>query len=553
MDPIQIDVSTDNSFLQQQTQKVQRPSSAQPLSPAASVQAQKISSPASVPNDTVELSATLQDIMNKTAEFFDDSPNSQAAANLSLTCGSFIIVKQSDQTYSGILYPNSGGKITISLNQNIRIQENDDGSASIFFETDNITRQYSAGGTVLEFQGNILKQNKKSIIVNNAGGTVEAENCTAVALADGTVINATGGNTIILKNNINNVEINAANGSNAIKGQNIGNSSINLGGGKNTVKLLKASGIQISSANGNAEIKIAELTDSTVLLAGGTHKVNILSASNNAISLTSKSPDRESDISVFGTAESNTVSLYGEKVNLFINKSGQNTVSSSARWTNAKFSESENDAVSFKTYWASLSAGSVINGAYSAGSSQSFSLNANLISGNSNITAESLNASVLTAEITDGSKLTVFGKHFAAARINTVSANAQIDIDSLYCTNVQIGKMLENALINITGQQNLVSAAGMEDNSSLNLKKGRSDAAIGSISDSAAVSLENGNANVIVAQNTSAKELPSPFKNFSLLSAAEKNKAYSDFMRSAADSPAGTVTVPQQFRIKMVL
>lgn len=551
MDSIQIDVSTDNSFLQQQTQKVQRTSSARPASSPSSP-AQKGSSAAAVQNDTVELSATMQDIMNKAAEFVDGS-YSGSAASVSLNNGSFSIAAQNGQAYSGILYQNNGSSINISLNQNISIQENDDSSTSIFFENDNITRRYNTDGTILEFQGNILNQDRNSVIVNTTGGTVEAENDTVIALADDTVVNAKGDNTIILKNNINNVEINAQNGNNTIKGQNVGNSTINLGGGSNTVNIQHADNTQISSSDGNTELKINTLTDSTVHLADGTHNVNIINASNNTINLTSKSIDRESGLNIFGTGENNNVNLYGEKVNLFINKSGENTVSSSARWTNTRFSESESDTLSLNTYWASVSAGSVNNGTYSVSSSQSFSLNANLISGNSSITAESLNASMFLGEVTDNSKLNVSGNHFATARIDKVSGNAQVDINSWYYTNVYIDKMLENALVSITGQQNSVGVGSMEDSSSLKLKEGNSDAAIGSMSDNADISSENGNANVIIAQNSSDSELSTSFKDFSSLSSAEKNTAYSDFMHSINNSAAGTVSVPQQFRLKMVL
>lgn len=551
MDSIQIDVSTDNSFLQQQTQKVQRTSSAQPASSPSSP-AQKGSSAAAVQTDTVELSATMQDIMNKAAEFVDGS-DFGSAASISLNNGSFSIAAQNGQAYSGILYQNNGSSISISLDQNISIQENDDSSTSIFFESENITRRYNTDGTILEFQGNILNQDRNSVIVNTTGGTVEAENDTVIALADDTVVNAKGDNTIILKNNINNVEINAQSGNNTIKGQNVGNSTINLGGGSNTVNIQNADKTQISSSDGNTELKINTLTDSTVYLADSTHNVNIINASNNTINLTSKSIDRESSLNIFGTGENNNVNLYGEKVNLFINKSGENTVSSSARWTNTRFSESESDTLSLNTYWASVSAGSVSNGTYSVSSSQSFSLNANLISGNSNITAESLNASMFLGEVTDNSKLNVSGNHFATARIDKVSGNAQVDINSWYYTNVYINKMLENALVSITGQQNSIGIGSMEDSSSLKLKEGNSDAAIGSISDSASISHENGMANVIVAQNSSDSGLPSSFKDFSSLSSAEKNKAYSDFMHSINNSAAGTVSVPQQFRIKMVL
>ena len=250
MSEIQIEFSAENSF--SQNRQTRTSALAGPLQNTAALQG---SVPASIAQkssfqnifsaqDNVQISKSAQVIRQNTkSSVLNNSANSPANAlannqantnSIALQNGTLSLV-QNQTGITGTYHRNNGGSFQFNVNQNVNVQENEDYSTAVFFEQDNISKKYHADGKISKFQGNILDENKKSVRINSRGGTINAKNDTVFALADNTNIQARGNNTIILKENMQNVQIHTQNGDNTIIGQELQNAAISLAGDKKTL------------------------------------------------------------------------------------------------------------------------------------------------------------------------------------------------------------------------------------------------------------------------------------------------------------------------------
>lgn len=554
MSEIQIDVSSDSSF-QRQSQNVQSlPYAKQTVSPcqAPASAAAKSVTPVNAPQtDTVKFSADLEKILEGSAQFLTstENPNNVSAV---LQNGSLNIF-QNGSTFTASYTQNNGGSFSLTFNQNIAIQENDDASASVFFERDNITKQFMADGTVLEFQGNTLASSQKSVLVNTTGGTVNTENGTVIALADNTAINAEGDSTIILKHNSSNTTINVLNGSSTIKGQNLENSTINASNADLNLQFFNINNSAITTQQGNIQLKALNLKNSALNLGAGTHSMDFYNAQNNTVDFTANSIDNQSTLNILNSGTNNTVNMHGEKTNIFIRYSRNNSITSDARWTTSHFTSSENDNINYDGYWASINGGNISGSKINVNSSQTFSMNVHSLNGTSTVYADSPNTSLYLGEITDNAKLNITGQHFVAAHIGTISGNASLNLNSWYYSNVYIDKMLGNALISINSNNANISVNSMEDNAAVDLGDSTVNGIFGHIEGNAQITGGTPSSNVLIAKNGSeATENPN-YADFSKLTANERNKAFSSFMTAVIDSPSSRIAIPHEFRLNAVL
>lgn len=467
--------------------------------------------------------------------------------------GSLYVSQDNNASFTAFYAQNNGNNISLTFNQNITIQENEDYSTSVFFEQDNITKYFQTDGTVLEFRGNTLSSEKKSLIVNTSGGTINADNDTVMALADDTTINAEGDNTVILKNNISNIKINIQNGSSTIKGQSIHNSTITASKTDLTLEFLNISSSAIQSQNGDIQLTALNLNDSSLNFAKGTHKIDLNNASNNSIHFTANSIDNQSSLNIHNSGTHNSINMHGQKAWLFIRRSQDNTIQSNARWTTSRFSSSENDNINYNTYWTSISGGNISNSQITVNSSQTFSMNVNFIGGTTSVQATGKHSSLYLGEVTDDAKLDITGQHFVTAQIRTVSENASINFDSWYYSNVYIDKMLGNTLVSIASKNANVSVNSMEDNATIDLKESTVNGVFGHIGSNAQIRGGNHASNVLIAENNSNAILDQNYADFSKISIKDQNKAFSSFMAAITNSDNKGITIPTKFRLHAVL
>lgn len=552
MSEIQIDVSADSGFQRQNIHSVNTARQTAPSHSAAASPAAKTASPAgAAQTDTVQFSADLEKILEGSAQFLASS-ESKTTISAALQNGS-VNISQNGSAFTASYIQKNGSSFSLTFNQNIAIQENADSSVSVFFEQDNITKQFLTDGTVSELQGNTLGSGKNSVLVNVSGGTVNADGSTVIALADNTTINAQGSNTIILKNNSSNTAINIQNGSSTIKGQNLNNSTINASNADLTLEFQNIQASAITTQQGNVRLKALNLKDSTLNLGAGTHTIDFYNAKNNSIDFTANSIDNQSNLNILNSATGNTVSMYGEKANIFIRYGSANTINSDARWTTSHFTSSASDTISYNSYWSTVNGGNFADSKISVSSSQTFSMNVRSLGGTSTVYANSKNTSLYLNEITDSAKLDVTGQHFATARIGTVSGNASLKLSSWYYSNVHIDQILDNALININSKNADISVNFMEDNAAINFENTAINGVFGHIEGNAQITGGTPASNVLIAKNSSAAALDPNYADFTKISTKEQGQAFSSFMTAVNNSGNQGLTIPNEFRLNSVL
>ena len=336
MSEIQIEFSAENSF--SQNRQTRTSALAGPLQNTAALQG---SVPASIAQkssfqnifsaqDNVQISKSAQVIRQNTkSSVLNNSANSPANAlannqantnSIALQNGTLSLV-QNQTGITGTYHRNNGGSFQFNVNQNVNVQENEDYSTAVFFEQDNISKKYHADGKISKFQGNILDENKKSVRINSRGGTINAKNDTVFALADNTNIQARGNNTIILKENMQNVQIHTQNGDNTIIGQELQNAAISLAGGKNTLNFRNTDNSTVNARNSNVQLNTGRLTGSTLNLEKGTHSINLQESLHNSIQFESNSFNQESKLNIFGRTENTLIHAAGEKTSLNLQNS----------------------------------------------------------------------------------------------------------------------------------------------------------------------------------------------------------------------------------------
>lgn len=547
MSEIQIDLSTENSF--SQNQQTRTSALVRPLQNTALLQG---SVPASIAQkssfqnifsaqDNVQISKSGQFIQQNTQSSALNNPASspanaqagnQANTNsIALQNGTLSLV-QNQNGITSTYHRNNGGSFQFNVNQNVNVQENEDYSTAIFFEQDNISKKYHANGKISKFQGNILDENKKSVRINSQGGTINAKNDTVFALADNTNIQARGNNTIILKDNMQNVQINTQNGDNTIIGQELQNAAISLVNGKNTLNFKNTDNSTINAKNSNVQLNTGKLTGSTLNLEKGSHSINLQESLHNSIQFESNSFNQESKLNIFGRTENTLIHATGEKTSLTLQNSKNNYIESTAKFTHAKFSHSTNDVIAVDGYTSNIYTGTLTDSNMELKSAQSANLQSNVIAGNSNLAVSGHTTSLFAGTIKDNSTVNLDAEQFAHAKIQTAADTANININSTYYNNVAAGTLKDNTYTNITGD-GTISVNALKGNANLNTGTGITNVGIGSISDNAVLkSGENA-----VQQNIGTNEIPAEiavsFAPAPTVNSQEQTRALTSYVKTA--------------------
>lgn len=497
MSEIKIDLSTENSFSQnQQTKTVplaklpQKTAVLQGSVPASLVQKDSFQHLVSA-QDNVQISSSAQFIQKnilqntKTPAVQNSGFSLANAQSIPLQNGTLSLV-QNNNAITSSYQRNNGTQFQFTINQNINLQENDDYSASIFFEQENISKKYHADGKISQYQGNILDSNKKSVHINSKGGTINANNDTVIALADKTTINARGNNTIILKENLTDVSINTQNGNNTIMGQEIQNAAISLAAGKNVLNFKNTNNSTINAKNSNVQLNTGKLISSSINLEKGTHSINLQESLHNSIQFESNSFNQESKLNIFGKTENTLIYATGEKTSLTLQNSKDNYIDSAAKFTHAKLYHSKNDAIRIGSYSSTVNAGTLADAAMQIESSQSANLQSNVIEGNSNLSVSAYSVSLSANAVTGGSAVMLDAGHFAQTQLQTVADTAAVNINSAHYTTLQAGTIKDNAHANILGD-GTVTVNALKDNAVLHIGSDKTAVGIGAISDNAFV------------------------------------------------------------------
>lgn len=548
MSEIQIDLSTDNSFSQnQQTRTValaRRQQTTAPLQGARPVPFTQNASFRQSLQDNVQISKSAQFIRQNTANTSQNtaanSPlqaSTQARTNtantksISLQNGTLSLVQQ-ETGITGTFQRNNGTDFRLNINQNISLQENDDNSAAVFFEQDNISKKFHADGKIAKFQGNILDDSKKSVRINSQGGTINAENDTIFALADKTTINAKGNNTIVLKENMRDVQINAKNGDNTIIGEAIQNAAILLINGKNTLNFKSTDYTRIRAKNSNVRLNTGKLTVSTIDLEKGTHTLNLQESLHNSIHFESNSFNQESKLNIFGKTENTLIHAKGEKVSLTLQNSNNNFIESTAKFTHAKFSHSNDDAITIKGYNNTVSTGTLTDTAMELKGSQAVNLQSNVITGNSNLAVSGQTAKFFANTISSGSAVALDAQQFAHTQIQTVADNAAVDINARYYTNAAIGTIKNDAYAGFMGD-GTITVNALQDNANLRLGTGIANVAIGSISDNAVVQGGENALQTNIGTNQNIADISTTLSPASAVNSQEQTRALNSYISTA--------------------
>lgn len=502
MNSIQIDVSTDNGFSQnRQTRtlplaklpentKVAQGSVSAPSRPANSFPANSFQTIFSAPfsgQDNVQISSSAQFIQQNTKSSSPQiSGNSLADTHaIALQNGTLSLI-QNNNAITSTYRRNNGTQFQFNINQNVSLQENEDYSASVFFEQENISKKFHADGKISQYQGNILDEGKKSVHINSKGGTINASNAAVFALADKTSIRARGNNTIILKENMHDLHINAEDGNNTIIGQEMENAAISLANGKNILNLKSIDNSTINAQNSNVQLNTGKLAGTVINLEKGTHSINLQESLQSGIHFESNSFNQESKLNIFGKTENTLIRAAGEKVSLSLQNSKNNYIESTAKFTNAKFYHSNNDAINIEGYSGNINSGTLTDTAMKLQGAHSVSLQSNVIAGNSNIAVSGRSASLFANLVKDNSAVLLDAENFTHAQIQTASDTAAITVNSAYHNTVTVGTLKDNTRTNIMGD-GTIAVNALKNTAGLNLGTGVTHVGIGSISDNAVV------------------------------------------------------------------
>lgn len=561
MGEIQIDFSTENSFSQNQNTRavnLAKPVQNTPLSQGSS--SAPFSLQTQTKQDNVHISRSAQLIQQNTAPFSARASVNTAAnvRSTSLQNGTLSLIENKENITSNYQLKN-GTVFQFNIDQNIKLQENEDYSASVFFEQDNVSKKYHANGKISKYQGNILDGNKKSVSINAQGGTLDAENDTIFALADNTTINAKGNNTLILKNTVRDMQINTQNGDNTIVGQNLQNVTISLTGGKNTLNFKNAENSIVNARKSDVHLNTGKLTGSTLNLEKGAHALNIQQSSHNTIHFASNSFNQESKLNIFGKTENTLIHASGEKVNLSLQHSQNNYIQSTAKFTHANFSKSKNDVVQFDTYSSIVSTGTLTDSNLEINGTQAVNMRGNALAGNSNLAISGHSASLALNTLSEHAAVNIDTRHFAHSQIQNVSGNATLDIQGGYYNNVAVNTLRDTAFANISGD-GAVSVNTMKDNAGINLGEGILNVTIGAVSDNAVIqggknALQNtiGTRTSTDAEQNQPGEIHNTFQNTVLAQNQEQTRALNAYRTTANNFPKITNTLQNQIKLNRLV
>lgn len=458
----------------------------------------------------------------------------------------------------------SSGKLDITFNDSVFIQEMEDGRTSVYYKESDTTRYYAADGSYTEEAGNLLKNDAESIIIN-ISGDIHTENGNNLIFnwADNVNISTGNGNdTVILAEQAKGVNISTGAGDDKVIGGQIENSKINLGGGNNELCLNKATGSSIAVGSGNTTITHNSLLtgktmvdgwtqkedfassssdqprffyfsmdNSTLSMGKGAHDVRIGSAENgSSIKLESYKPDdsysgREANIRIGSLVNSSFLAdgygynlMLGEMVNSMLETTGKGAaVNISARRV-------EDSVINMDSQSATLRIDLFTGDSSLTTGEGGYGLIFGEISGNADINIAGGHTYLKAESLKGNARLNIGGGISLNASFGELSGNAVFTLGSHYSTSLSIGALLGNAATQMGHGDKTVLVGSMGDNASLDAGTGSALVGIGALGGNA--SINGGKA--VVAQNQGGR-LSENIVDLGAMPLGEEQAAKKDF------------------------
>lgn len=162
-----------------------------------------------------------------------------------------------EDTYYMNINRKDGSRISYSFTGNTRINENEDGSMSIYFSAINKTHLYDHSGNITEVDGDILAGDNSGddIFINTTGLLVDAGDGDDIIISwadNASIIGGSGDDTVILGENVqrNTVDMGYGNDT-VIAHDGVTDTDISLGEGNNAVFIDTLTGGSLTAGNGN--------------------------------------------------------------------------------------------------------------------------------------------------------------------------------------------------------------------------------------------------------------------------------------------------------------
>lgn len=168
----------------------------------------------------------------------------------------------------------SGLQVQLVLSENMKIQEHDDGSLSVFYGDSHKKIHFQQDGTSTSYideEDSFEGTSGDDILININASSVDGKEGDDIIfnLADNVTIQGGEGNdTILIPGKVNNNTIDSGNGNDAVYAGKVINSNINVGEGDNTLYIEGAIKSQIAAGDGNNKAVFNEMNEKTNIIFG---------------------------------------------------------------------------------------------------------------------------------------------------------------------------------------------------------------------------------------------------------------------------------------------
>lgn len=186
----------------------------------------------------------------------------------------------SDIYLAGVTRAN-GVQFNFEFNENVRINDNDDGTLSVYYADTGETHLYDAKGarTVQPGEaGSFTGTGKDDILINLNSTSVDGGdgNDTIINFADNVELKGGAGNdTVLLAKNVSDNRIDMGNGDDRVLGLTAKDSEISMGDGNDTVGLQIARDTNINLGQGNNRITVGDSWGGSVTAEDGDNTLRI--------------------------------------------------------------------------------------------------------------------------------------------------------------------------------------------------------------------------------------------------------------------------------------
>lgn len=212
----------------------------------------------------------LTDLQEKTAKFGGSGGSLTATSKngtvVTVTSGRADLSSADIRNTLKITRPD-GLQLDLELDGDVRINDSEDGSLSVYFPSSGKTCVFDASGamTVRQDEAGQSGTNGDDILINVKGSLVDGGDGddTIINLADDAVINGGTGDDTIFANRVKGNTIDAGEGNDRLLGGAIRDSSIDMGEGNNTIAVSSINGGSVRLGDGDNTLNVGGFGGST--------------------------------------------------------------------------------------------------------------------------------------------------------------------------------------------------------------------------------------------------------------------------------------------------